>query len=207
MELVGGKKGLKEKMSVKFSSGESEPKMQVLSQDKILVQDIPSRYIVKKDDLRLVTIGKILQSLEGCACPMGVLSREFLAKLKLDKDEVAIIDMEAGIEHFGRGIETSVDSILVVVEPSFESLELAAKVKALASSSGTSRFWAVINKINSSEIAAKIKEQLNQRGVDVIGVIHYDPEVFEACFDGRMIAEGKASVEIRSIINTILINT
>jgi len=123
MELVGGKSKLKEKLSQKSIFTESE----------IFAEDIPSEYIRKSNGLMLVGIGKILHSLEGCACPMGVLSREFLRKLKLAENEIALIDMEAGVEHFGRGVDESIDSVLLVVEPSFESIEVAEKVKSLAS--------------------------------------------------------------------------
>jgi len=81
MELVGGKKKVQKKMTKGFSSGESETGMRVMMQDNIMVDDIPIGHILKRDNLRLVCIGKILQSLEGCACPMGVLSRELRGKL------------------------------------------------------------------------------------------------------------------------------
>jgi len=77
MELVGGKKKVQKKMTKGFSSGESETGMRLMRQDTIMVDDIPIGYILKRDNLRLVCMGKILQSLEGCACPMGVLTREF----------------------------------------------------------------------------------------------------------------------------------
>jgi CO dehydrogenase nickel-insertion accessory protein CooC1 len=69
---------------------------------------------------------------EGCACPMGVLSREFLKKLRLNENWIAFIDMEAGIEHFGRGIDEAIDKVILVVEPSFESLNVAEKIRDLA---------------------------------------------------------------------------
>ena len=84
MELVGGKKGLKQKMG--------QPS--ILSEANIQTAQIPEEYLLKKDSLKLMAIGKILQSLEGCACPMGVLSREFLKKLALEADELTIVDME-----------------------------------------------------------------------------------------------------------------
>ena len=90
MELVGGKKKLRKKM---YRS--------ILSEDEIFTRDIPSQNIQRGNGLMLVSIGKILQSLEGCACPMGALSREFLKKLQLAENEIALIDMEAGVEHFG----------------------------------------------------------------------------------------------------------
>ena len=204
MELVGGKKGLQERMAVKFSSGESEPKMEVLAQDRILVKDIPPQHIKESDGLRLVNIGKILHSLEGCACPMGVLSREFLRKVYLGADEVAIVDMEAGVEHFGRGIETSIDKVLAVVEPSFESLELALKVKQLAAGAGVKNTWAILNKITSDEIAMRLKDELARRGMEVIGIVHHDSQVFEACLDGRKVDGGVVSEEVKKVADTLL---
>ena len=201
MELVGGKKGFKERMAVKFSSGESEPKMEILTLDKILVKDIPPQHIKESDGLRLVNIGKILHSLEGCACPMGVLSREFLGKLYLDKDEVVIVDMEAGVEHFGRGVETSIDKVLAVVEPSFESLELALKVKELAAGAGVNSTWAIINKITSDEIAMRLTDELARRRVEVIGIVHHDPKIFEACLEGHKLGGGVVTEEMRKIVD------
>ena len=207
MELVGGKKGLKERMAVKFSSGELEPKMQILTLAKIMVKDIPPQHIKESDGLRLVNIGKILHSLEGCACPMGVLSREFLAKLNLDEDERVVVDMEAGVEHFGRGVETSIDEVLVVVEPSFESLELALKVKQLAAGARVNNTWAILNKITSDEIAIRMRDELGKRGMEIIGIVHNDPKIFEACLEGHRLGEGVASKDIRGIVDAIFSKT
>ena len=73
MALVGGKESIKEKMN--------QPS--ILSESEITLKQIPFSYINKKNGLGLISIGKIHQALEGCACPMGVLSREFLKKLRL----------------------------------------------------------------------------------------------------------------------------
>lgn len=204
MELVGGKTRLRQKMVRKSSSGESEAKMEVLTEGVILLRDIPHHYMVGSDNLRLVNVGKIQQSLEGCACPMGVLSREFLKKLRLDGNEIVIVDMEAGIEHFGRGIETSLDTVLVVVEPSLESLDMAAKVKKLAGEAGIGSIWAVLNKIGTDEMGLKLKEELERRGVECIGAVHYDAEVFEACLDGRKVNGGTAARDIEGVVDRLI---
>ena len=81
MELIGGKSSLKQKMN--------QP--QVLAQAEIRLRDIPPEHMLEKDEICLVAIGKIFQSLEGCACPMGVLSREFLGKLHLLEDKKYLI--------------------------------------------------------------------------------------------------------------------
>lgn len=195
MELVGGKKSLKQKMS----------RPQVLAQAEIWLRDIPSEHMLEKDGIRLVAIGKILQSLEGCACPMGVLSREFLKKLRLKDKEIAIVDMEAGVEHFGRGVETSIDNVLIVVEPSFESIILAERINSLADGSGVSNTWTVLNKVSSKEMILKLRDELSKRGVGVIGAIHNDPGVFEACFEGRPLGGGKTAEEIREVLDSLLL--
>jgi len=205
MELAGGKKRVQRQMKSGFSQGESEQTMNVLAQHEISIEDIPYPYILQRDGIRLICIGKILQSLEGCACPMGVLSREFLKKLRLKDNELTIVDMEAGVEHFGRGVETSIDGVLTVVEPSLESITLAAKVNSMAAGSGVSNSWAVLNKVTSDEMASKLKQELSKRGITAIGAIQYDPELFEACFEGRPLTRGKAAEQIGKVWDFLLL--
>jgi CO dehydrogenase maturation factor len=141
--------------------------------------------------MTLVSIGKILQSLEGCACPMGVLSREFLKKLHLNENMVAVVDMEAGVEHFGRGIDQSIDSVVLVVEPSFESILVASKIQEL-STGIEKRVFAVLNKMPSQKAVLKLESELKQKGLEVIGSVPNDPELFEACLEGRSLSNGEA---------------
>jgi len=199
LELVGGKKNI----FPTFSEG-TEPSRNVLTQEEISIADIPHPYIVEKDGIRLVCIGKILQSLEGCACPMGALSREFLKRLSLQEGEMAIVDMEAGIEHFGRGVETSVDSVLVVVEPSFDSLELAEKIHALAAQLGMDNTWTILNKVTSEEMDRKLREELERRNVAVIGTIGYDLEIFQSGLEGRPLQGGEAEKSAGRILDQLL---
>jgi len=199
LELVGGKKNVFQA----FSEGPASP-TSVLTQEEIRVKDLPSRHIVGQDRVRLVCVGKILQSLEGCACPMGALSREFLKRLRLQEHEVALVDMEAGIEHFGRGVETSVDSVLAVTEPSLDSLELAEKIVTLAGDVGADRAWAILNKVPSEEMAETLREELKRRGVLVIGSIGYDQEVLRSGLEGRPIHSRNAEGEIERVVDQLL---
>lgn len=181
MDLVGGKRALKEKMQ---SSN-------ILSESRITIDDIPSRYVLTRNGIRFVSIGKILQSLEGCACPMGVLSREFLGKLVLNDNQIAIVDMEAGVEHFGRGIDNSIDTVLLVVEPSLESMTVAVRIRDLAAGI-QKRLLAVLNKVGSDNVAERLKAELKRKDIDFIGVIRNDPVVFEACLEGYALNRGDA---------------
>jgi CO dehydrogenase maturation factor len=194
MELVGGKKGLQQKMG--------QPN--VLKGTSIKTSQIPDEYLLRKDGLMLVSIGKILQSLEGCACPMGVLSREFLKKLDLQEDEIAIVDMEAGVEHFGRGVDTSIDSVLIVIEPPLESVNVGQKIFDLASGIGIKNIWAIMNKVPSDEIAAKLRSELVKRNIEVVGCLHHDIDIFSSSLDGRIPLEGAATREIKGILDLIL---
>jgi len=186
LELVGGKKNVQRQMRKTYSDGE-DVDMTVLSRPELGVGDLPADYVVESDGRVLVTVGKIHQSLEGCACPMGVLSREFLKKLRLADDEMLIVDMEAGIEHFGRGVETSLDAVAAVVEPSLESLALAEKVQQLASQAGANFAGAIVNKVPSAEVAAALNAELASRQVPTLGTIAYHEELFAACLAGRRV--------------------
>jgi len=194
MELVGGKKSLKQNLD----------RPNLFTESEIATSHIPEQHILKRNGLKLVTIGKIMQSLEGCACPMGVLSREFLKKLALAEDELAIVDMEAGVEHFGRGVETSIDHVLIVVEPPLESVNVAQKIHELASGIGVKNVWTVMNKVPSDEISKKLETDLRKRNIPVVGCIHFDPEVYRLSIEGSVPTNGEATKDIKDILNFIL---
>ena len=194
MELVGGKKSLKQKIG--------QPS--ILADSRIALRDLSPEHLVQRDGLMLVGIGKILQSLEGCACPMGALSREFLKKLALAEDEMAIVDMEAGVEHFGRGVDTSLDSVLIVVEPPLESVDVAQKVHELASEMGVRNVWAVMNKVPSDGFRTRLEAELHRRSVPVVGCIHFDNDVFSLSVEGGVPTDGRATEETRDTLDVIL---
>jgi len=196
--LVGGKK----KVFEAFSGG-GESAKSVLVRKQVHMRDLQPPYVVEKGGIKLVCVGKILQSLEGCACPMGALSREFLKRLSLEEDEVVLVDMEAGVEHFGRGVESGMDGVLAVTEPSFDSLELAKKIGALAAEVGIKR-TAILSKVTSEEIARRLTEELETAGIPVIGSIRYDPEVFQAGLEGRPICSDGVRSDILGVLDRLL---
>ena len=200
IELLGGKQKLEEEIVARVKAGETEETMQLVKEE-MPVASIPAEYVIQKDGIKLVIVGKILMALEGCACPMGIVSRSFLKQLRLEADEVALIDLEAGVEHFGRGVETSVDCVLVVVEPSIDSLEVAEKISELANQIDVGDVWAVLNKIASDDIAARLTEHLNGKDISVIGSIPQDPDIFQSCLEGRPIQEGVAAQATDKILD------
>jgi len=197
--LLGGKQKLEEEIEARIRAGESEMSLELI-REEMTVADIPSEYIFQMDGIKLVNIGKILMALEGCACPMGIVSRSFLKKLRLEPDEIAVVDLEAGVEHFGRGVETSVDCVLVVVEPSIDSLEVAEKISELAAQIEVGDVWAVLNKVASDDIATKLTDYLKNKDIGVIGIIHQDSEIFLSCLEGRPIKGRVAAEDVDKIL-------
>ncbi|NCC67494.1 MAG: adenylyl-sulfate kinase [Clostridia bacterium] len=147
------------------------------------LDDIPQEYVSENHGVKLVAIGKIHEVGEGCACTMGIIAQQFISNLELGPDEVAITDSEAGIEHFGRNIEKDVDAILMVIDPSFESIRLSEKVHELGNSIGKP-VYAVLNKVNTKN------EIYMREGVsDKDGIIASVPEDSNISLTGLIGAE------------------
>lgn len=210
IELAGGKKKVMPLMRGKpVVSAIPEDKTGILMQPEIRVADLPPEFATCNQGCCLIVVGKIHQALEGCACPMGVLTREFLKRLHLSADEMAIVDMEAGIEHFGRGIETSVDAVIAVVEPSFESIATAERIKELATGAGARFAGAIVNKVPTGEMERHVVSELKTRNIDMLGVIHHHQEIAEAALTGQTLkglkcADGAAyAAEIMPIVDAL----
>jgi CO dehydrogenase maturation factor len=200
LDYFGGKDKLEAEITLQIEAGETEETIQLL-QTGISCNSLPSEYIAELNGTRLVEVGKILMSLEGCGCPMGIVSRSFLNMLQLDPDEVAVVDMEAGVEHFGRGIDTGVDGVIVVVDPSIDSVHLAERISDMADQINIADVWVVLNKITSQSVADQLTDRLNEMDVKVIGTIPMDEEIFESCLNGRPFQGRIAGEEVRKILD------
>ena len=201
IELAGGKKKVMPLMRQQADTLAShEDSRSVLIQPEIRVADLPTEFMVRMEGCCLIVVGKIHQALEGCACPMGVLTREFLKRLHLSADEIAVVDMEAGVEHFGRGIETSVDAVMAVVEPSFESIAAAERIKELATGADARFAGVVVNKVSTGEIERHVVSELSRRDIGVLGVIRHHQEIADVALLGQTLkglkcADGLACAE------------
>ncbi len=192
MESVGGKKGLGERMR-KFMRSEGKEKLSIL--EDFSLEDIPAELIVGEDGIKLVAIGKIHDFGEGCACPMGALAREFIQKLKADGMQV-IVDTDAGIEHFGRGVEAGCDKIVVVIDPSFESVQLSQKIMEMGAKINKPVYF-VLNRMN--EDALELRDLVDKERI--VGTLPFDTGVFKACLKGEKVPEIK---EMKDIVDRLL---
>jgi CO dehydrogenase maturation factor len=188
----------------RFSEGESEPNTEWITREEINIDDIPSEYVLARDGLRFIAVGKIEDPFQGCACSMADVTRDLIGKLVLRDKEVVLVDMEAGIESFGRGVERSADTVLIIVEPSFESMALAAKIGYMAEGMGIRRIGAILNKVPSAKVKNRMITELSQKEVKTLGTIYYDPKVSEAGFEGTAPGYSKATDDIKEIIDLLL---
>jgi CO dehydrogenase maturation factor len=173
-------------------SAESDSRGNPAFSEKISLQDIPAKYLLRENHITLASVGKITGAFEGCACPMAEVLKTFLSRLSPGEREVVLVDMEAGVEHFGRGVEKHIEALLIVVEPSFESIALAGKIYLMAQASGVKYTAAVLNKLTSAAIGQKMREEMGRRNVPILGAIPYDEQIARTCLEGKRLAGGQA---------------
>ncbi len=129
------------------------------------VDDLLERFMVEEDSLKLMVLGAIQTAKGGCACPENTVLRRLLTTLLLSPERIILLDMEAGVEHLGRGTIASVDLLLIVVIPSRSSIRTALKIKKLAEDSGIADIAFVANLIQDEDDEQFIKKHLDPRPV------------------------------------------
>ena len=146
------------------------------------VDDIPDRFSVEKNGVKLLMLGTVDTGGMGCICPESTLLRALLSHLILRRDDTVILDMDAGVEHLARGTVRNVDAFIVVVEPGQRSVQTAKSVKKLAADLGVKKTYVVGNKINGPEDEEFVRQNLPD--LEVLGFLHNDANVREADFKG-----------------------
>jgi CO dehydrogenase maturation factor len=126
------------------------------------VDDILARFMLEKDGLRLMVLGAIQVGEGGCACPENVVLKRLLTKMLLQPSQVVLLDMEAGVEHLGRGTLAGVDQLLIVVIPSKSSVRTALKIRKLAVDVGIPRISFVGNLVSDEEDRRFLAEGLGE---------------------------------------------
>ena len=147
------------------------------------VDDLPEKLSVKVDGIRVMVLGGVKKGGAGCICPESTLLKSLVRHVVLARDEVIVLDMEAGLEHLGRGTAMAVDRLIVVVEPGRRSIETAYQIRNLSRDIGLKKLSLVGNKIRSE----KDKEFLlkNMPEFEFLGFIPFGNEIIEADLEGR----------------------
>ena len=150
--------------------------------EKWNISDIPREFLTGDGNLHLMAIGKIAEAEEGCACGMGFTAKMLLDNLETGENDVVIVDTEAGVEHFGRGLDRFADVILMVIDPSYESIRLSEKVYDMAQALGKPVYF-ILNKADAEQ--AEITKAALREKEAVIAVIPADPQIMMAGLKGE----------------------
>jgi CO dehydrogenase maturation factor len=170
---------------------------QIPLKDKpISINEIPQEYYLEKNNLLLLQTGKINKPYEGCDGPMSKIARDFI----VEDNVVTLIDVEAGIEHYGRGIEQNIDIVLVCVDPTFESILLADKVTRMCEDMNIRNTWIILNKISNGETENYLRTELSKRNTKIIGTVNFHQELFLSSLKGTPINNSDAQKDIAVII-------
>ena len=168
------------------------------------VSDLPDKYAVEVDSVKLLVLGGIEHGGAGCACPEGAFLRAMLAHTILQRREVILLDMAAGVEFMGRASVEGIDAMIVVAEPGGRSIETAIKIGQMAKELGIKRVAAIVNKITDVSQIEIIKSQLTT--MPIIAAVNYDAAIQQADLDRKGVYQtgSKLVDELRQGKKTII---
>ncbi|GHT50102.1 carbon monoxide dehydrogenase [Spirochaetia bacterium] len=163
------------------------------------VDDIPDNYAKEKNGVKFLVMGTVKLGGGGCVCPEHVVVKRLISHLVVQRDEVVIMDMEAGIEHLGRGTAEMVDRFIVVIEPGARSVQTYRQVKRLASDLGVKKVSVVANKVRNAADEAFLKKEIPEDAL--LGCISYNEEVIDA--DRQGVSPFDTSLKVKEEIGRI----
>jgi len=149
------------------------------------VDDIPEKYsVVGADGVRLLVLGTIRAAGTGCFCPENSVLRTLLEHIILDREEIVVVDMEAGLEQFGRGTCRHVDFMLIVVEPGVRSVETAARISELAREMGVRRQGIVANRVKDEVDLRVLTRVLSARSLTPLDMLPFSAAIASEELEG-----------------------
>lgn len=146
------------------------------------VDDIPDKFSKSIDGIKVISMGTIKKGGTGCACPENTFIKSLVNHLILRRDEVVIMDMPAGLEHFGRGTAEGVNVLIIVVEPSFAGIQTAEKIKKLAKDIKIKKVFVIINKIRNEKEKEYILKHFNKE--EILGELFTEDEIQNQSLNG-----------------------
>ena len=164
-----------------------------------LFKEISAEYYLKKGNMTFLQAGKIGTYGQGCDGPLEKVVRDFM----VEGEAVNLIDMKAGIEHFGRRIPDRMDVILGVLDHTLESVSIAKRMAEFCQQAGIRNFGLILNKIGSAGIESMMMDKLVNLRDKVIGSISFDQELIKAGLSGNALGECNALEEVERIVERL----
>jgi CO dehydrogenase maturation factor len=150
------------------------------------VSDIIEKFAVKSPyGVNLLVMGTVKSAGGGCTCPANAVIRALLQHLFVERDEAVVMDMEAGVEHMGRGTARHVDIMLIVADPSLKSMETAKKIYGLATEAGIKKAFIIGNKIRNSSESELIQRFASDNKIPILDFVPYDEQILKADMQGE----------------------
>lgn len=167
-----------QRMLIKERTGANPRQFGQLFKINPTVSDIPDKFYMEFRGIKLLVMGGVRKGGSGCACPENVLLKNLLSEIILNRNEVVIVDMEAGIEHLGRSTAESIDKMLIIVEPGTRSIYTAKSIMKFAKEIGIHNFGIIGNKIQNECQKVWISEQFPTNLI--LGMISYHETIRDA---------------------------
>lgn len=164
-----------------------------------LASEIGPEYYLRNDAVTLFQVGKIETYGQGCDGPLEKVVRDFM----VEGEAVNLIDIKAGVEHFGRKVPEHMDIILGVLDCTRESISIARRMNQFCQEIGIAHFWLILNKITSDHIETSLRQQLGSLQCKIIGVIHYDQALMEMALSNNALENHSVFMEVERVVDRI----
>jgi CO dehydrogenase maturation factor len=161
--------------------------------------ELRPEYFLRKDGVTLFQVGKIETYGQGCDGPLEKVVRDFV----VNDEVVTLIDIKAGLEHFGRKVPEHADIVIGAVDCTRESVSIARRMDQFCSNAGIANFWLVINKVPSQHLEKELRKQLGKLERKVIGAVHYDETIAETALSGGALTDCSAITEVEKIVDSM----
>ena len=150
------------------------------------VNDLPKKLAKEHNGIKLMVLGTV-KSGSGCICPESSMLKALLSHLFINEKDAVVLDMEAGLEHLGRGTAMGVDMMIVVVEPGRRSIETAFSIKKLATELGIKKIGVVASKVQNDEELEFLKKNVGD--LAFLGHMPYSETIRKADFKGTSLLD------------------
>lgn len=156
------------------------------------------------DNVTLLTMGNVDHAGVGCRCTAHAAARGIMDHIWQDNGSVIVTDMEAGLEHMGRGTTEHADALLIVMEPYYRALEAGQRIRNLAIDLGIPRIFAVANKIRTETEETAVAAYCRQHDIPLLASIPYDEQLITAEMNGRTILDANPDSPFVQAINRLV---
>jgi CO dehydrogenase maturation factor len=164
------------------------------------VDDVVKQYSVPTPlGPNLIVMGTVRSMGAGCMCAPTAVIRALLRYLVVETNEAVVLDLEAGVEHIGRGTARQVDYLLIIADSNLKSLEIAKHIHELASAAGMNKLYLIGNRVMNDTQKEAIETFAKQNGINLLAYVPWDPKITESDMLGATPLKNKEIPAVKAI--------